>query len=59
MTPFPPTPFSSGITPATQALAFSETPKRFPGKGATPVKPLPRLPDCGLPPSWGGPAKAA
>ena len=42
-TTFPPAPFSSGVTPAMQALAFSETRSRFPRKGVTVVHP------CGIP----------
>src|ERR1035438_4044592 len=40
MTPFPPAPFSSGVTPAERALAFSETLVRFPRKGVTVVRGL-------------------
>ena len=33
MTTYPPTPFSCGVTPAVQALAFTEALVRFPRKG--------------------------
>ncbi len=58
-TAFPSTPFSSGVTPAPQALAFSETRSRFPRKGVTTVQPLTRLPNSDSLSPWGGPAEAA
>ena len=56
MTTFPPAPFSSGVTPAVQALAFSEALARFPGKGVTIVRGLRPLHVLAVPP-WGGPAE--
>ena len=58
MTPFPPSPFSSGVTPATQALAFTETQCRFPRKGVTVVPGRSPLHILDLSPPWGGPTEA-
>jgi hypothetical protein len=57
MTTYPPSLFSSGVTPAKQALAFTETASGFPRKGVTVAQPLRGFHffDFRLP--WGGPAE--
>lgn len=58
MMTYPLTPFSCGVTPAAQALAFAEALVRFPRKGAISVQPPRGFHVSGFTPPWGGLAEA-